>query len=102
MENATLEQHYSLHEAAKRFFPEGKITGRSLRTEIEKGDLVLKKVAGKLVTCETDVAKMLEKACQEEKKVPASTSEKPEALGRPTGLSSMDRRRSARAAALSM
>ena len=45
-----IEPHYSLEEAAARFFPGGKITGRSLRTEIDKGHLSRKKIAGKLVT----------------------------------------------------
>jgi hypothetical protein len=101
MELGAVEPHYSLEDAAKRFFPGGKITARSLRTEIENGCLPRKKIAGKLVTCATDIARMLElKTCQGDQKALASTSEKPEVLVGLTGLSSMDRRRSARAAAL--
>jgi hypothetical protein len=96
-----IELHYSLEEAAARLFPGGKITARSLRTEIQNGYLPRKKVAGKLVTCASDIARMMElKSCQGEKKAPVSTSERREALAGLTGSSLMDRRNSARAAAL--
>ena len=84
-----------------RFFPGGVITGRSLRTEINKGFLARKKVAGKLVTCATDIARMMElKSCQGERKARVSTSERREVLDGLTGSSLLDRRNSARAAAL--
>jgi hypothetical protein len=75
MELGDVEPHYSLEEAASRFFPGGRITERSLRTEIGNGFLPRKKIAGKFVTCASDVARMLElKQCHEDKKVHASTS----------------------------
>jgi hypothetical protein len=101
MELGDVEPHYDLDEAASRFFPGGVITGRSLRTEINKGFLPRKKVAGKLVTCATDIARMMEmKSCQGERRARVSTSERPEVLAGVTGSSLMDRRSSARAAAL--
>jgi len=101
MELGDVEPHYSLEEAASRFFPGGWITGRSLRTEIGNGFLPRKKIAGKLVTCASDVAMMLElKQCHEERKVHASTSSLRTALVAPSGLSRMERSASARAAAL--
>jgi hypothetical protein len=96
-----LEPHYSLGEAASRFFPGGKITGRSLRTEIGKGFLPRKEIACKLVTCASDIAKMLErKQCREERKVRVCTSGRRTALVGPSGSSKMERRALARAAAL--
>jgi hypothetical protein len=96
-----IEPHYSLEQAAAMFFPGHIITARSLRTEIQNGYLPRKKVAGKLVTCASDIARMMErKSCQGDKKVPVSTLERPEALAGLTGSSLMDRRNSARAAAL--
>jgi hypothetical protein len=96
-----IEPHYSLGQAAELFFPGGTITARSLRTEIQNGYLPLKKVAGKLVTCASDIVRMMElKSCQEDRKAPVSTSERREVLAGLTGSSLMDRRSSARAAAL--
>jgi hypothetical protein len=101
MELGRVEPHYSLKEAASLFFPGGKITGRSLRTEIENGFLPRKKIAGKLVTCASDVARMLElKQCHEEKKVHASTSSHRTAPVTQFGSSRTERTASARAAAL--
>jgi hypothetical protein len=96
-----VEPHYSLAEAAKRHFPEGKITARSLRTEIEKGNLPRKKIAGKLVTCDSDIARMLEKTCQDVKAVPVSISAGREAIdAATTRYEASARSQSARAAAL--
>jgi hypothetical protein len=96
-----VEPHYSLEEAAARFFPGSKITARSQRTEIKKGSLLRKKIAGKLVTCASDVAKMLElKQCHEEQKASVSTSKSHTARDVPTGLLKTERSASARAAAL--
>jgi hypothetical protein len=96
-----VEPHYSLEEAAARFFPRSKITARSLRTEIKKGNLVRKKIAGKLVTCASDVARMLElKQCHGEQKASVSTSKSHTARDVPTGLLKTERSASARAAAL--
>jgi PAB1-binding protein PBP1 len=94
------EPHYSLAEAAERFFPRSRITGRSLRTEIDKGFLPRKKIAGKLVISATDIARMLElKSCNEQK-VRASTSGQRMAPAAQSGLSKTDRIATARAAAL--
>jgi hypothetical protein len=93
---AMLEQHYSLDEAADRFFPGGRITGRSLRTEIERGRLPRKKIAGKLVTCESDLALMV-KRCQDEESRPVSISASREVTAVPVGSSLMERKRSAQA-----
>ena len=100
-DGGAIEPHYSLEEAAKRFFPGGVITGRSLRTEINKGFLPRKNVAGKLVTCASDIARMLElKQCHKEQRGSASTSRSHTARDVLTGSSRMDRSASARAAAL--
>jgi hypothetical protein len=62
-----VEPYYSLAEAAGRFFPGGKITRRSLRTEIEHGNLPRIKIAGKLVVCESAIAAMMEAKCRDQK-----------------------------------
>jgi hypothetical protein len=59
---AGLERHYSLAQAARKFFPDGSITKRSLLTEIKKGRLRAKSVAGKYLVTESDIRAMLE-AC---------------------------------------
>ena len=55
-------QHYGLTQAARKFFPDGSITRRSLLTEIHKGRLHAKLVAGKYLVTESDIRNMLE-AC---------------------------------------
>ena len=57
-----VERHYSLTQAARKFFPAGSITRRSLLTEIHKGRLQAKLVAGKYLVTESDIRNMLE-AC---------------------------------------
>jgi hypothetical protein len=55
-----IEPYFSLAEAAAKFFPGGKITARSLRTEIENGYLPRIKIAGKLVVSASAIARLLE------------------------------------------
>ena len=43
--NCGVEPYYSLEEAARKFFPGGKISARSLRTEIGHGNLPRIKIA---------------------------------------------------------
>src|SRR5262249_14565246 len=56
-----VEPHFTLHEAAERFFPGGHVTVRSLRTEIKKGRLSVTEVAGKFLVTESAIAEMLER-----------------------------------------
>ena len=58
-----VEQHYGLTQAARKFFPDGSVTRRSLLTEIGKGRLRATKVAGKYLVSESDIHAMLE-ACR--------------------------------------
>lgn len=71
-----VEPHYSLEDAAARFFPGGTITKRSLQTEIDKGRLRAVKLAGKYVVSEGAIREMIEKAtsCQDQQNLPGSTS----------------------------
>ena len=55
-----LEPRYTLAEAARLFFPGGRITARSLRTEITKGRLRVEIVAGKVMVTESALEAMLE------------------------------------------
>lgn len=57
-----VEVYYTLAEAAARFFPNGVVTKRSLRTEARKGRLVLTRIAGKDLVSERAIRAMLE-AC---------------------------------------
>lgn len=63
VERLKIEPHFSLADAAARFFPGRAITGRSLYTEIQKGRLRAIKVAGKYVVSASAIADML-KLCQ--------------------------------------
>lgn len=74
----TLPTHYSLAEAAARFFAGGKVTSRSLYTEIRKGRLRAALVAGKYVITEDDIRAMIE-ACR----CPAAAASRPASTSAP-------------------
>jgi hypothetical protein len=61
MKNRSLvvERHYTLKQAAEKFFPNGPLTATSLRNEIKKGRLHAVMPAGKLLVTETAIAEML-------------------------------------------
>jgi hypothetical protein len=61
MKVATLivEPHYTLRQAAEKFFPNGPLTAASLRNEIKKGRLHAVMPAGKLLVTESAIAEML-------------------------------------------
>ena len=54
-----VEPHYTLRQAAEKFFPNGPLTAASLRNEIKKGRLHATMPAGKLLVTETAIAEML-------------------------------------------
>ena len=54
-----VEPHYTLRQAAEKFFPNGPLTAASLRNEIKKGRLHAVMPAGKLLVTETAIAEML-------------------------------------------
>ena len=54
-----VEPHYTLKQAAEKFFPNGPLTAASLRNEIKKGRLHAVMPAGKLLVTETAIAEML-------------------------------------------
>ena len=54
-----VEPHYTLRQAAEKFFPNGPLTATSLRNEIKKGRLLAVIPAGKLLVTETAIAEML-------------------------------------------
>ena len=96
-----IEPHLSLAEAARRLSPDGRITARSLYTEIRKGRLRSTMVAGKHLVTESDLARMLEACrCQDDARSrPASISASgPDAS--PSGSSATADTRPALAAAL--
>jgi len=96
-----IEPYYSLAEAAIRFFPGGKITARSLRTEIDNGNLLASNIAGKFVVSESAIAKMVEqKQCRNDNGDRGSTSSARTEKTRRSGSSEMERKQRARAAAL--
>jgi len=88
---ATVEPHYTLKEAVERFFPGGRISVRSLRTEIRKGRLRVTEVAGKFLVSESAIAEMLE-SCKLCPGASATTAQQ-------SGTSATERIASARAAA---
>lgn len=99
---ARREPLFSLAEAARRHFPDGRITARSLRTEIGKGRLRATSIAGKLLVTDSDIQAMIEAArCAPaaSRKAPASTSGTAPAAN-PSGSSETERARQAQAAAL--
>jgi len=78
------EPRYSLADAASRFFPGGRITKRSLQTEIRKGRLRAELIAGKHFVTESAIQSMCvacqlapaeEMSCHGESNQPAFTSE---------------------------
>jgi hypothetical protein len=99
-QRSVVEPHYSLDDAARKFFPSGNVTSRSLRTEIAKGFLLAIKVAGKLCVSEGAIKEMLERKWQDDRRVRGYISGVVVEIDVPTGKSEMDRRRSAQAAAL--
>jgi hypothetical protein len=54
-----VEPHYTLRQAAEKFFPNGPLTAASLRNEIKKGRLHATMPAGKLLVTEAAIAEML-------------------------------------------
>lgn len=96
------ERYYSLAEAARRHFPDGRITARSLRTEISKGRLHAIKIAGKLIVTDSDIQVMVETArreFEEEKSSRSIASASPPAGWR-SGQSETEWLKRAQAAAL--
>ena len=95
-----INPHYSLKDAALRFFPGGNITARSLHTEIRHGRLHAIKVAGKLVVDEGAIIEMLNGKWRDNRKARASTSDERKAQGARAGQSKTANVVSAQAAAL--
>jgi hypothetical protein len=99
-----VEPYYSLAQAASKFFPGGKIKARSLRTEIEHGNLPYIKIAGKLVVSESAISSMMEAKCRDQRAQGSTssqhTSRRTVASDKRAGSLEMARRQSARAAAL--
>src|SRR5215831_6362321 len=102
-----LPRLYSLAEAADLLAPGGKLTARSLRTEIKAGRLRVVTIAGKHFVTQQAINDMLTAAtttvsppCLADNNQPASTGAEPEVTVGGTGSFSADRRRLARAQAL--
>jgi hypothetical protein len=64
--------------AARMYFPDGSISGRSLEREAAKGNLQVMHIAGKNFTTLDDLAKMCQR-CRTPSNLQDSTYEKPEA-----------------------
>jgi hypothetical protein len=58
----------------RELFPSGRITKRSLRTEMERGRLHTFKIAGKLFTTRSDLVAMIDEARQCQGRVKGRTS----------------------------
>ena len=88
VDRRAVEPHYSLEDAAARFFPGGIITKRSLQTEIDKGRLRAVKLAGKYVVSESAIRELIEGAtsCPDQPSPRVSTSA-PRRDARPRGSS---------------
>ena len=93
----TVEPHYTLGQAAAKFFPHGPLTAASLRNEIKKGRLQATMPAGKLLVTETAIAEML--ALCRVKNRPACTSKSKNSHAPTLGTSVTERNASALAAA---
>jgi hypothetical protein len=95
-----VEAHYTLKQAAAKFFPDGQLTVASLRGEIRKGRLQATMPAGKLLITESAIAAMLEACrCRAVVNHPAFGSDQQTGTGRPRGSSLTERSTSARDAA---
>jgi len=96
------KRYYSLAEAARRHFPDGRITARSLRTEIEKGRLRAIKIAGKLIVTDADIEAMIEAARRDAETAlrPRSAVPGQAPAGHHNGLSETEWLKRAQAAAL--
>lgn len=58
------EPIYTLKQAVEKFFPNSFVTVTSLRTEIRKGHLFPRRIAGKFCVTESDMRKMMERCLE--------------------------------------
>ena len=107
---SAIEPRYTLQEAAKRFFPGGIPTKKSLLREKRRGRLRVEQIAGKYFTtesairdmcaaCEVPLAKEVA-SCPDPESRPASICGEHENAGQRSTSSSMDRKKLAREQAL--
>ena len=82
-----------LKVAAELAFPDGSMTERGLKREIERGRLAFERIAGKVYTTLNYIKRMRDE-CRENHSGSASTSANAPA-GRPSGSSSTDQTKSA-------
>ncbi len=92
-----VEPHYTLKQAAEKFFPTGPLTAASLRNEIKKGRLQATMPAGKLLVTETAIAEMLAR-CRVQSRLDSISKSKDDRV-LTLGTSVMERNASALAAA---
>jgi hypothetical protein len=85
-----VEPHYTLKQAAEKFFPNGPLTAGSLRNEIRKGRLQATMPAGKLLVTERALVEMLER-CRVNRSRQDSFSNAPSAVANRCGSSERDR-----------
>jgi hypothetical protein len=93
----SVEPHYTLRQAAEKFFPNGPLTAASLRNEIKKGRLHAVMPAGKLLVTESAIAEMLV-LCRVQSR-PGSTSKSRSRPVQTLGTSETERNASALAVA---
>lgn len=85
---------------ARELAPGGHITARTLRTERDKGRLGVVKLGGRIYTTRRDLELMIERArCPDHARDHASTSDRAAPAAPPSTSSSMERAKSAQAAA---
>jgi hypothetical protein len=94
--NLIVEPHYTLRQAAEKFFPNGPLTAASLRNEIKKGRLQATMPAGKLMITERALVEMLER-CRVHPDRHDCISNVPSAAAKPYGASERERIERARA-----
>ncbi|WP_072389091.1 hypothetical protein [Hyphomicrobium sp. CS1BSMeth3] len=58
------EPIYTLKQAVEKFFPGSFVTVTSLRTEIRKGHLIPRRIAGKFCVTESDMREMMERCLE--------------------------------------
>jgi hypothetical protein len=75
-----------LDVAAKLYFPDGSMSGRSLQREAGRGNLEVMHIAGKTFTTLADIGRMCAK-CRVRSGPPGSTCEKPDPAAAPSGSS---------------
>jgi hypothetical protein len=86
-DKVSLNTPLRLDIAARLYFPDGSISGRSLEKEAAKGNLQVMRIAGKSFTTLDDLASMCNR-CRTRSNLPDSICERPETTEAPSGSSS--------------